>query len=253
MINSQYTALAEFYDALNREVDYDAWADFLCRTIKKYGREDTSLVLDLACGTGTITRKLAHSGFDMIGVDASWEMLDIARSKSTDADGNILWLCQDMRGFELYGTVGAVICCLDSINYLLSTKDIEKCFSLVHNYCDPDGIFIFDINSPYKFNNIYSNNSFVLEDENVFCVWQNYFNNKTKICDFYLSMFSRQKDGRYVRQDEEQKERCYSDKTVRKLLNSTGFEVLACGCDFEFSEPKADSERLFYVAKAIKS
>ncbi|MBE6632678.1 MAG: class I SAM-dependent methyltransferase [Ruminococcaceae bacterium] len=244
--------MAEFYDELNSEVPYGEWAEFLHGLIKRYGREDISLVLDLACGTGIITRKLASLGYDMTGVDLSTEMLDIARGEAEKEGQDILWLCQDMRGFELYGTVGAVVCCLDSINYLLGTADLKKCFSLVHNYLDPDGIFIFDVNTAYKFREIYSDNSFILETDRVYCGWQNHFDPKRGICDFWLTMFSEDADGRYIRTEEHQRERYYSERTLKKLLKETGFELLAVGSDFDMNPLKEDSERAFYVAKSLK-
>ena len=116
-------------------------------------------------GTGTLTEILSERGYDMTGVDASPEMLSVARERCSE---NTLLLCQNMCAFELYGTVGAVTCCLDSLNYLLEDGDLQKCFATVHNYLDPDGLFLFDMNTPYKFRNVYADNAYVLEDELVY-------------------------------------------------------------------------------------
>ena len=185
-----YDAIARVYDQLNRELDYEAWADFFEACFDRFLPARPALVLDLACGTGRMTRTLAKRGYDMIGVDGSADMLSEAYA-SLEGE-SILYLLQDMRSFELYGTVGAVVCCLDSINYLLEEKDVGTVFSLVHNYLDPDGLFLFDVNSPYKFSQVYGNNAYVLEDETeedgevraVYCGWQNAYNRESGICDF---------------------------------------------------------------------
>ena len=187
-----YNALASVYDRLNADIDYGRWADFFEKCFDEYLGERPSLVLDLACGTGRMTRVLAERGYDMIGVDGSEDMLSEAYMQSVESDGGVLYLCQDMRKFELYGTVGATVCCRDSINYLLSEDDVEKTFSLVHNYSDPDALFLFDVNSPYKFENIYGNNSYILEGEReedggaIFCGWQNFYDEESRLCTFEL-------------------------------------------------------------------
>ena len=190
----------------------------------------------------------------MIGVDGSPEMLTEAYMKRGEGE-NTLYLNQDMRSFELYGTVGAVVCCLDSINYLLSEGDVKKTFSLVHNYLDPDGLFMFDVNTPFKFENVYSDNAYILEDEidgsAVFCGWQNSFDKESGICDFYLSLFE-EYDGTYSRFDEHQQERCYTKDTLCRLLTESGFEVLEIVSDFDFTEPKDNTERYYIVARAKK-
>ena len=245
-----YSAISECYDALNSHVDYDAYASFLNKEIRAGGISDGSLVLDLACGTGNITLPLLRAGYDMIGVDLSYDMLNIAREKE-DGD-KVLWLCQDMRSFELYGTVGAVVCCLDSVNYLTSRSGLEKCFSLVHNYLDPNGIFIFDVNTPYKFENVYGTNHYILEDEGIFCGWQNYYDKKSGICEFELSFFYENEDGSYTRLDETQREKCYSLKTLNSLLIKNGFEIIKVVSDFEGNCVSDTDERAYFVCRAIK-
>lgn len=245
-----YSAIAECYDVLNSHVDYEAFASFLNREIRAGGISDGSIVLDLACGTGNITLPLLKCGYDMIGVDLSGDMLNIARNKK--GGDKVLWLRQDMRSFELYGTVGAVVCCLDSINYLTSRNGLGKCFSLVHNYLDPNGIFIFDVNTPYKFEHIYGNNHYILEDDGIYCGWQNYFDKKSGLCDFELSFFYENGDGSYTRLDETQTERCYSIKTITDLLIKNGFEIIKIISDFEGSPLKDTDERAYFVCRAIK-
>lgn len=252
-----YDALAAVYDKLNREIDYAAWAAFFERCFDKFLPQRPELVLDLACGTGRMTRALAERGYDMIGVDGSAAMLSEAYALgSGEAEKPILYLCQDMRSFELYGTVGAVVCCLDSINYLLSEADLRQTFSLVHNYLDPDGIFLFDVNTPYKFTYVYGNNAYVLEDEEagraVYCGWQNEYDPERGICDFYLTIFQEETEGQYVRSDEHQQERCYDRDTLRRLLEECGFEWLGVWSDFEDAAPTDTTERWYIAARAKK-
>ncbi len=245
-----YSAIAECYDALNSHIDYEQIASFLNREIRAGGVSDGSIVLDLACGTGNITLPLLKRGYDMIGVDLSGDMLNIARNKK--GGDKVLWLCQDMRSFELYGTVGAVVCCLDSINYLTSRNGLSKCFSLVHNYLDPNGIFIFDVNTPYKFEHVYGNNHYILEDDGIYCGWQNYFDKKSGLCDFELSFFYENDDGSYTRLDETQTERCFSIRTLTGLLVKNGFEIIKIVSDFDDSPLKDTDERAYFICRAIK-
>ena len=248
-----YDAVAAVYDKLNADIDYEAWADFFEECFGKYLDKKPEIILDLACGTGRMTRTLAARGYDMIGVDGSDAMLSEAYMQGGEG---ILYLLQDMRAFELYGTVGAVVCCLDSINYLLEEKDVKKVFSLVHNYLDPDGLFLFDVNTPYKFENIYGNEAYILEDEDeegaIFCGWQNEYDRESGICDFYLSIFSETETGSYLRSDEHQQERCYGYGALCRMLEENGFEVLGRYSDFDFSAPDEKCQRWYIAAIAKK-
>ena len=257
-----YGALARFYDQLNAEIDYAAWADFIEQCFCRFLTERPQLVLDLACGTGSMTLALARRGYDMIGIDGSAEMLSEAFSRSID-HGGILYLQQDMREFELYGTVGAATCCLDSLNYLLGDGELKTCFSLVHNYLDPNGLFLFDMNTPYKFREVYGNNDYILETElppyeegekpiAVFCGWQNHFDPETGICDFDLSLFEEDENGSYYRSNEHQQERCYSMEEIRSALKESGMELLGVFSDWQFSDPDEQTERWYFAARAIK-
>lgn len=254
-----YRALAGVYDLLNREIDYAAWADFFERCFLRWLPQKPDLVLDLACGTGRMTHELAKRGYDMIGVDGSADMLSIAYAEKPE-NSNTLFLEQDIRNFELYGTVGAITCCLDSLNYLLEDGDLCACFQTVWNYLDPNGLFLFDLNTPKKFRTVYGNNAYVLEDDqvtedgtvNIFCAWQNCYDAQTHLCDFDLSIFSEQKDGTYLREDEHQRERCYSLEEVTAALEKAGLELLGVFSDWNFSEPNAETERWYFAARAIK-
>lgn len=268
---NEYSVIAGVYDRINSGVDYERWADYVESLFKKYLKEKPELVLDLASGTGSMTLELAKRGYDMIGVDLSEEML----AEATDRmylmidDGLLpeegrrpLFLCQDIREFELYGTVGAVLCCLDSLNYLTGDGELKKTFSTVHNYLDPEGLFIFDMNTPYKFEKIYGDNSYVYEldtdtGSDKFCVWQNYYDADSRLCDFVLTLFEREPDGRYARSDEEQVERCYTFDEISSALSECGFELLGVSNSFDTTDnekPTAtalppETERWYFVAK----
>ena len=255
---SGYDSIASVYDNINSEIDYSAWADFIEKCFAKYLTKKPEIVLDLACGTGSMTFELYSRGYDMIGADMSEEMLSRAYEKAFNQKiSSILFVRQDMRSFELYGTVGAVCCCLDSVNYLTEDGDIEKCFKNVHNYLDPDGLFIFDVNTPYKFEHIYGNNAYIFEDSDSdgnssYCGWQNDYDEKTGLCNFYLSVFTEDNDGKFIRRDEVQTERCYSLQRIKESLNACSLEFIGVFEDFDFSVPKDNCERWYVVARAKK-
>lgn len=249
MLEGAYSALFRGYDRLNSETDYSAWADFICEAFKRYG-DGVESVLDMGCGTGPMTFELHSRGYDMTALDISPEMLSVAQSTAAEQGReNILWLCQDMREFELYGTVNAAVCCLDGINHLTGSGDLHKCVSLVHNYLDPRGVFVFDVNTPHKFLNFYGNNDYILEDEGVMCCWQNEYDKKSGICNFYLSVFEQNENGSWDRTDALQKERCFSRGVLERTLTRNGFEVCGVFGDWNFGEPSAECDRWYIVAR----
>ena len=248
--NGAYSSLASVYDILNSGIDYAAWADRIEEQFKLHMTKMPESVLDLACGTGSMTVELARRGYDMTGVDLSEEMLSEARVKC-DAERfshNVLLVRQDMCELELYGTVDAVICCLDSLNYLTDAGTLGRTFSHVHNYLNPGGVFVFDMNAPAKFEKVYGDNSYVIEDEGILCAWQNFYNAKSKLCDFYLSIFRECHDGRWERFDEAQRERCYSLRTVKKLLAESGLEIVSL-TDENGDQVTELTERWYFTAK----
>ncbi len=250
-----YDLLAPFYDSYNGDINYTAWADFIEKIISRdYTAGKPELVLDLGCGTGSMTLQLAERGYDMTGIDYSCEMLDIARNRASlcGFGDKILWLCQDMREFELYGTVDVAVCCLDGINHLTSLGDLDKCLSLVHNYLIPDGLFIFDVNGKYKFENVYSDRAYAMEEGNALCLWQNYYNGKTGLCDFYITLFVSGKDGRYDRYDEIQREKMYTLRMIKNALKRNSLEFIGAYSDFDFSEASDSDERIYVVARCKK-
>ncbi len=249
-----YDLIAPIYDKINGSIDYSSWADFIEKIVKKEYKGTPELWLDLGCGTGRMTVELLRRGYDMTGVDFSPEMLDMARSaaeKEGLSDG-LLLLCQDMCSFELYGTVDIAVSCLDCMNHLTQPKDLKKCFSLVHNYLSPGGLFIFDINGKYKFENIYSDRAYIMEEEGSVLLWQNCYNPKTRLCDFYITLMEESEDGRYERYDELGRERMYTLNSIKRALSGAGFEFIGAYSDFDFSDGTDESARIYIAARAVK-
>ncbi len=240
-----YGDFAGLYEKL-QDIDYEAFADYIEEIFVRNNLKP-ELVLDLACGTGTLTNIMAKRGYDMIGIDVSCEMLNIARDKSYEQGSSVLYLNQDMTEFELYGTVDAIICTLDGVNYLTQDGDFEKMLSLAHNYLNPKGIMIFDINTEYKLSRILGNNTFVAEERDIFYVWQNEYDEKNKICYFCLDLFEKQGDS-YKRCREEQSERAYTTEEILTAANKAGFSVEFYN-EFSFEAVTSDSERCFVILK----
>ncbi len=240
-----YNEFAYLYDELINDVDYKKWVEYYFKIFDRYGLKP-KLGLDLGCGTGNMTTELAARGIEMTGVDLSEDMLCVARDKSLDMD--ILYLNQDMRTFELYGTVDFIVSSLDCINYITDKRDLLKVMRLVNNYLDPGGLFIFDINTRYKLENVIGNNTFILENDDVFCTWQNEYDKWRRICDFYLTFFCKE-NGAYQRFDEQHTERAYDISEISALIEKAGMRVLNIYDDLSFNAPRKNSERVFFVAQ----
>jgi len=240
-----YNDFAQVYDRL-QDADYEAFVDYYEKIFEKYGIKP-KLVLDLGCGTGNITIPMAKRGYDMIGLDLSCEMLNIARDKAKKEEVDILFLNQDMCEMELYGTVDAIVCALDGINYLTDPDDVRQLFGLVENYLNPGGIMIFDLNTEYKLKEVLGGNTYVYEDEEIYYVWQSEYSEETKICEFDLNFFCCQTDGSYVRFDEFQEERAYSKEEISVLVDESGLELSGSYKPFEFATVSDNDERAFFV------
>lgn len=240
-----YNRFAYLYDSLINDVDYKKWVDYYYKIFHRYSL-NPKLGLDLGCGTGNMTTEFSRRGIEMTGVDISEDMLMVAREKSEGMD--ILYLNQDMTDFELYGTVDFIVSSLDCVNYITDKRELLKVFKLVNNYLDPGGLFIFDINTRYKLENVIGENTFVLENEDVFCTWQNEYDKKRKICDFYLTFFCRN-GNEYTRFDEQHSERAYELEDIKKLIENSGMRLLKVYDDLSFNKPGKNSERVFFVAQ----
>ncbi len=243
-----YGDFAKLYEKL-QDINYDAFADYIEEIFKKEG-VSPKLVLDLACGTGTLTSIMAKRGYDMIGIDMSCEMLNFAREKAIEENLDILYLNQDMTDFELYGTVDAIICTLDGVNYLTEDGELHKMLKLVQNYLNPNGIMIFDINTEYKLSHILGNNTYVNEEKDIFYVWQNEYDEKEKICYFRLDFF--EKNGSvYERYTEEQAQRAYREEEIVEIAKKSGLKISKMYDELKFVPPMKTSQRCFFVLRKI--
>jgi len=243
----QYSVLSKYYDALMSDVDYEKWADFYISCFEKYGT-DVKKVVDIGCGTGSITVSLAKRGYDVTGVDISAEMLSLAAKKAELENVKIRYAEQDMSSLETGETADAVCCSLDGINYLLTTDKVRSCFFRVARTLSDGGLFIFDVNTIFKYKSILKSDAFVYEKKDLFLCWQSFYNEKSGICDYYLTFFS-EKNGKWLRFDEVQRQRSYSSRTIKKLLSDAGFEIIGTYSDTDFSPDGPDSERMFFVCR----
>lgn len=241
-----YTGFASVYDRFMEDVPYGQWRDIIVNELKKESIRD-GLLLDLGCGTGTLTGMLAQAGYDMIGVDGSEEMLMEAREKTEDAD--ILYLCQDIRSFELYGTVRAVVSTCDTMNYLLTPEDFIQTVRLVNNYLDPGGLFIFDLNTLYKFRELMGNTTIAESGEDASFIWDNFFDEETGRNEYDLTLFIRQENGLYERRIEVHEEQGYTPEEVRGFLAAGGMEFVRVFDADTGEEPTDTSEKIFFIAR----
>ena len=248
-----YDLISPLYDKVNESVDYKLWADFIESSLEKYMKVKPELGLDLGCGTGRMTVELASRGYDMTGVDYSPEMLVRAREREalSKLPTEILWLCQDITEFELYGTVDFAVSCLDTVNHLVTVGELRAFFALVHNYLIPDGIFIFDVNCRGKFERTYADRSYVIEEGDDVLIWQNDYNEKSRLCDFYITLFKSTGMG-YEREDEVQTERMYTLRSLKSQLAAAGFEFIGAYSDFSYNAADDSHDRAYIIVRCKK-
>ena len=244
---SGYSAFARYYDELTANIDYKKRGEYFHSIIQRFKTTKENILLDLACGTGSISEVMAGLGYDVIGVDNSDEMLGIALDKKFDSGLDIQYLCQDMTELDMYGTIGAAVCALDSLNHLESADDLRAVFERVALFCDKDAVFLFDVNTVYKHEKVLADNTFVYETDDVFCVWENeYLGNG--VTDIQLDFFERDGDI-YRRSSDGFTETAYPRELTEQMLTDAGFEI--CGV-FEYptgNEPTENSEKLTFAAK----
>ncbi|MCI7813814.1 MAG: class I SAM-dependent methyltransferase [Lachnospiraceae bacterium] len=243
-----YTSFARVYDTFMDNVPYEEWSAYLIGLLREYGVTD-GLVLELGCGTGSMTELLAQAGYDMIGIDQSEEMLEIALEKRLDSGHDILYLQQDMREFELYGTVRAVVSICDSMNYLMEEEDLLAVFRLVNNYLDPKGIFIFDLNTVYKYEELLGDSTIAENREESSFIWENTYYDEDQVNEYDLTLFIREEDGRYQKYEETHYQKAYDLETVRRLIEEAGMEYVTAYDAFTKEKPRKDSERIYVIAR----
>ncbi len=244
---NSYSELAGCYDIFMEDTPYERWLDFVLNRFEKYG-VPKELVLDLGCGTGTFTQMLSDKGYDMIGVDVSDEMLGKALEKRVESGSDILYLLQDMREFELYGTVRAVVSVCDSINYLLTDEDVIQTFKLVNNYLDPDGIFIFDFNTLYKYRDVIGDTTIAENREDYSFIWDNYFHEEEHINEYEVTIFSR--EGELFRKSEETHfQRGYTIEEMKHFVEEAGMVLLEVTDADTEGEVTEISQRIHMIVK----
>lgn len=244
-----YTSFASVYDTLMDNIPYEEWAEYLKGLLKEYGIND-GLIVDLGCGTGNMTQLLAEAGYDMIGIDNAEEMLDIAMEKRVESGQDILYLLQDMREFELYGTVRAIVSICDSINYITDEAELLEVFRLVNNYLDPKGIFIFDFNTIYKYQEILGNQTIAEDRDECSFIWDNYYYEDEQINEYELSLFIKEKGSDLYRKFQETHfQKAYDLATIQRLIKESGLEYVTAYDAFTLNAPTKTSERVYVIAR----
>lgn len=243
-----YTSFAQVYDTFMDNIPYDEGCQYLCQLLQQYGISD-GLIAELGCGTGTLTELLAASGYDMIGIDNSPDMLEIAQEKKAHSEHDILYLLQDMREFELYGTVRGIISFCDSINYITSPEDLLQVFRLVNNYLDPGGYFIFDFHTRYYYSNVLGEATIAEDREDVSFIWDNYYDDSSYMNEYSLSIFVQESSGLYQKFQEEHFQRAYTLEEIQTLLQQAGLEYITSYDELSFDAPAQESTRIHVVAK----
>lgn len=241
-----YEVFADYYDKLTGNVEYSKRAQYLLGILKKHNHE-AGLTLDLACGTGSLTLELKKAGVDIYGIDASADMLSVALQKASDEGEQILYLRQRMQSIDLYGTIDTCFCTLDSINHLTDKKDVQKTFERVSLFMNPQGLFVFDVNTVYKHREVLKDNVFVFDTDEVYCVWQN-TPLQGDVTDISLDFFIPEENN-YYRVTENFRERAYTVEELTEMLWEAGFEVEAVYGDMTEMPPAETEQRLTIVAR----
>lgn len=246
---NSYDFLAGCYDRLTYDVDYAAWADYIEKHFRKNPLPGNT-VLDLACGTGSLTKELALRGYEMIGADRSPEMLAEAAEKNRGVSPvEPIFLCQSMEKLDLYGTIDACVCCLDSVNYVTDPKKLARAFQRVRLFLTPGGLFLFDINSPEKLEGL-DGQVFLDETEDTYCVWRTEFSKRSRICSYFMDIFRLDPaTERWDRGEELHRERAYTVTELTAMLEEAGFTDIRTFGELKMRPPKPDEPRVFFTAR----
>lgn len=244
-----YTSFASVYDLFMDNVPYEEWCAFLCKILAQHGITDGP-VLDLGCGTGKMTRLMSEQGYAMTGIDNAAEMLQIAAMELGEVP--ILYLLQDMQDLELDGCVRAVYSVCDCVNYVLDEEELQQAFSRVHEYLEEDGVFIFDVNTSYKYTKLLAENTFAESRDEGSFIWDNYYDEEERINEYDLTLFIPEGDELYRRYTETHYQRNYETATLLKLLKNAGFTDICVYDDYTDAPLCETSERAVFVAKKSK-
>lgn len=244
-----YKGFAKVYDQLMLNTPYDYWLENLLEIYEKYNFTNKS-ILDLACGTGEMSNRLARKGYKVMGVDISAEMLEIAQDKSYNENLKINYINQDIKELELHHTYDSVISYCDGFNYIIESEDLLNVFRKVFNNMNENGLFIFDISSEYKLKEVLGNNIFADTSENITYVWENYYDESTSLIEFDLSIFTKKGD-LYEREDESHIQRAYHIKEIKEMLEKSGFELLEVLDTNTNKSITESSERILFIGKKV--
>lgn len=244
----QYTNFAKVYDLFMDNVPYDKWVEQIKDILYKEDIKD-GLICDLGCGTGAITERLANLGYDMVGIDNSYDMLDVAMEKKYASGNDILYLCQDMREFELYGTVRAIISRCDSLNYIKNLSELKEVFAWVNNYLDPKGLFIFDMNTVYKYQNILGDNTFAEVRDQASFIWENTYDSDKRINEYDLNIFIKLEGDNYKRFEERHVQKAYTFEEIVSAIDESNM-VLEKYLDADtYGDVSEKTERILFIAR----
>ncbi len=244
---SMYESFAEAYDAFMDNIPYDEWEARLTQILREHG-VSAGTVADLGCGTGTLTEALAAKGYDMIGVDASVDMLMIAQNKKAQSGSDILYLEQDIRELSLGSTVQAVICACDTINYLENLDDVKETFARVMEHLEEGGVFVFDVKTPHLYRDVMADNTFAYNLEDSAFIWENFWDEDTRENEYDLAIFLQEESGLFRRYDEVHVQHAFELEDLKKTLEATGFTVENVYDDYTEDAVNEESERWVFVA-----
>lgn len=244
---SHYGSFAAVYDLLTSEIDYRRRGEYFDDRILEYGGM-RGILLDLGCGTGSLSEVMTRLGYDVIGVDNSEDMLMEAQEKRAETGSSITYLCQEMTELDLYGTVDAIVCALDTLNHLTDYKDFCDAIAKAALFLHPNGVFVFDLNTPYKHEKILADNAFLYDYDDVFCAWQNTLMEDLTV-QMDLTIFVHNGDGAYSRTEECFAERAYSLEQVREALDHAGLALVGFYGEDSTEAPSEDAQRWVFVAR----
>ena len=246
---ASYGDFAYFYDNLTDNVDYEKRCSYIKGLLAENGVGE-GILLDLACGTGTVSLMLSDMGYDVIGVDASEDMLSVAQEKKMESGADVIFLCQRMEELDLFGTINACVSTLDSINHVTDEETVREIFRRVSLFMEDKGIFLFDVNTPYKHKCVLGDNTFVYDTDEVYCVWQN-STDESLVTTVNLDIFEKDEDDEetYYRYSEEFTERAYDLDDIKKWLEDVKFEVIGIYEEMTKDSVKADTQRAVFVAR----
>lgn len=245
---ASYEQFALIYDWALNELPYEDWLVYIEKIFNQYN-STPQLVLDLGCGTGSMTNLMASKGYEMIGVDLSEDMLSVAKQKAKDENLEVMYLNQDMTELDLYGTIDAVISVGDSLNYVTEKEDLLEAFKKVNLFLNPGGLFIFDMNTIYKFEVALGNKTYAENHEDYAYIWENYYYEEESMNEYEVTIFIKNDEGLFEKSTEVHHERGYDIETVKALLLQAGFKIEAIFHDNTFEDVKDVTERMYFVAR----